>query len=190
MAVRSYTRAVPNKIDQSITRLLCTCRRTRLVGTAGAVHLSGCDAGQPNARSFCAPDWPVAVPHMRWGAGEGLTCRHYEGSCEKDAHRANLAQVPKMPVEREQHEQRPEGERGKPRLGCLDRHDRVRASEARTAKWWRAYSIFLHGTISEHRWPPRFGRQGMFILDPAAVLALAALITALSALVWSVRRKP
>ncbi len=30
----------------------------------------------------------------------------------------------------------------------------------------------------------------MFILDPAAVLAIAALITALSSLVWSVRRKP
>ena len=30
----------------------------------------------------------------------------------------------------------------------------------------------------------------MFILDPAAVVALAALVTALSALVWSVRRKP
>ena len=30
----------------------------------------------------------------------------------------------------------------------------------------------------------------MLILDPAAVLALAALITALSTLVWSVRRKP
>ena len=30
----------------------------------------------------------------------------------------------------------------------------------------------------------------MSILDPAAVLALAALITALSALIWSVRRKP
>ena len=30
----------------------------------------------------------------------------------------------------------------------------------------------------------------MFILDPAAVMALAALVTALSALVWSVRRKP
>ena len=30
----------------------------------------------------------------------------------------------------------------------------------------------------------------MFILDPAAVLAIAALVTALSSLVWSVRRKP
>ncbi len=30
----------------------------------------------------------------------------------------------------------------------------------------------------------------MFILDPAAVLAIAALTTALSSLVWSVRRKP
>ncbi len=30
----------------------------------------------------------------------------------------------------------------------------------------------------------------MFILDPAAVLAIAALITALSSLVWSVRRRP
>lgn len=30
----------------------------------------------------------------------------------------------------------------------------------------------------------------MLILDPAAVLALAALITAVSALVWSVRRNP
>jgi hypothetical protein len=29
----------------------------------------------------------------------------------------------------------------------------------------------------------------MFILDPTAVLAIAALITALSSLVWSVRRK-
>lgn len=30
----------------------------------------------------------------------------------------------------------------------------------------------------------------MFILDPAAVLAIAALVTAFSALVWSVRRRP
>ena len=30
----------------------------------------------------------------------------------------------------------------------------------------------------------------MFILDPAAVLAIAALITAASTLVWAVRRKP
>jgi hypothetical protein len=30
----------------------------------------------------------------------------------------------------------------------------------------------------------------MFILDPPAVLALAALITAIATLVWSVRRKP
>ena len=30
----------------------------------------------------------------------------------------------------------------------------------------------------------------MFVLDPAAVAALAALVTAFSALVWSVRRKP
>ena len=30
----------------------------------------------------------------------------------------------------------------------------------------------------------------MIILDPAAVAAIAALITACSALVWAVRRKP
>lgn len=30
----------------------------------------------------------------------------------------------------------------------------------------------------------------MFIIDPAALLALAAIITAISALVWSIRRKP
>lgn len=30
----------------------------------------------------------------------------------------------------------------------------------------------------------------MLVLDPPAVLALAALITSLSAFVWSVRRKP
>jgi hypothetical protein len=30
----------------------------------------------------------------------------------------------------------------------------------------------------------------MIVLDPPALLALAALITSLSALVWSVRRKP
>jgi hypothetical protein len=30
----------------------------------------------------------------------------------------------------------------------------------------------------------------MFILDPAAILAIAALITASSTLVWAVRRKP
>lgn len=30
----------------------------------------------------------------------------------------------------------------------------------------------------------------MFILDPAAVVAIAALITAFSALVWAIRRKP
>lgn len=30
----------------------------------------------------------------------------------------------------------------------------------------------------------------MFILDPAAILAIAALITATSSFVWAVRRKP
>lgn len=30
----------------------------------------------------------------------------------------------------------------------------------------------------------------MLILDPAALAALAVLITAISALIWSVRRKP
>jgi len=30
----------------------------------------------------------------------------------------------------------------------------------------------------------------MFVLDPPAVLALAALVSSLSALVWSLRRKP
>ena len=30
----------------------------------------------------------------------------------------------------------------------------------------------------------------MFILDPATVLAIAALITATSTLIWAVRRKP
>lgn len=30
----------------------------------------------------------------------------------------------------------------------------------------------------------------MLVLDPAAVLSLAALVTSISALVWSVRRKP
>lgn len=30
----------------------------------------------------------------------------------------------------------------------------------------------------------------MIILDPAAIAAMAALVTAVSALVWSVRRRP
>lgn len=30
----------------------------------------------------------------------------------------------------------------------------------------------------------------MLILDPAAIAALAVLVTAISALIWSVRRKP
>lgn len=30
----------------------------------------------------------------------------------------------------------------------------------------------------------------MLVLDPPAVLSLAALLTSLSALIWSVRRKP
>ena len=30
----------------------------------------------------------------------------------------------------------------------------------------------------------------MFILDPAAITAIAALLTAFSSLVWSVRRRP
>lgn len=30
----------------------------------------------------------------------------------------------------------------------------------------------------------------MFVLDPMALFALAALITALSALIWAIRRKP
>jgi len=30
----------------------------------------------------------------------------------------------------------------------------------------------------------------MLVLDPPAVLALSALLTSLSALIWSVRRKP
>jgi hypothetical protein len=30
----------------------------------------------------------------------------------------------------------------------------------------------------------------MFIFDPGAILAIAALVTAISTLVWAVRRKP
>jgi hypothetical protein len=30
----------------------------------------------------------------------------------------------------------------------------------------------------------------MFVLDPAGLLALAALITSLSTLIWAIRRKP
>jgi hypothetical protein len=50
-------------------------------------------------------------------------------------------------------------------------------------------SIFLHGTTGEHRWLPD-SEAAMLTLDAAAILAIAAFITATSTLIWSIRRKP
>lgn len=40
------------------------------------------------------------------------------------------------------------------------------------------------------RCPALKRRSGVLVLDPPALLAIAALISSVSALVWAVRRKP
>lgn len=48
----------------------------------------------------------------------------------------------------------------------------------------------LHGTNSKHRVLPNNRRLALLILNPAMILALAALISAVSTMVWALRRKP
>ena len=142
-----------NGIHECITGLLCTCGRARLVGIAASVHLRSRDPRQPNARSLCAPDRPVAVPYVRRRAGEGLTGGHRHGSCEEEAHRLNLARLPEVPVEREKQEHRPEGEHQEPPPRCRDRHRaHVKHQALRQPSRRPSKTIFLHGTISEHGW--------------------------------------
>ena len=73
MAVWPSPIGLANQSNERIARFLGRRRRTRLVGTAGAIDLAGGNPGKPDARTFSAPDGAIAIPDMCGCAGKGFT---------------------------------------------------------------------------------------------------------------------
>lgn len=86
MAVRPSPMRLANQSNERIARFLGRRRRTRLVGTAGAIDLAGGNSGKPDARTFSTPDGTIAIPDMCWRTGKGLTGWNNKDSREKNAH--------------------------------------------------------------------------------------------------------
>ena len=83
----SLTRSADGATDQSDQCISGSFRRDAwawLIGPATAVHLSSCDAGQADTRTFGAPDRPIAVPDPGWCAGKRRALRRNHCASSKD----------------------------------------------------------------------------------------------------------
>jgi hypothetical protein len=71
MALGKRSACAAKERDKSITGIDGAHGWARLIGSAGAVHFAGGDAGNPHLRAFGAPYWPVTVVN---GDGRALEC--------------------------------------------------------------------------------------------------------------------
>ena len=73
MAVRPSPIRLANQSNERVARFLGRRRRTRLVGTAGAIDLTSSDPGKSDARTFSTPNGAVTIPDMCRRTGKGFT---------------------------------------------------------------------------------------------------------------------
>src|SRR5690554_2544284 len=72
MPLAGHPDRTPDETDQRIAGFFGCGARTRVSRPAAAIHLARSNAGQADARSFGAPDRPVAVPDPGRRASERL----------------------------------------------------------------------------------------------------------------------
>jgi len=72
MSGRGCSARTAEDLNERIARFDCRTLRARLIGAAGTVDFAGGNTGNPQARAFLAPDWPIAIPDMGRCTGKGL----------------------------------------------------------------------------------------------------------------------
>ncbi len=69
--------------------------RAGMARTATAIHFACGYARQPNTRSLCAPDRPIAIPDRGWRADKTLAGRDGREEKKGDRHSSALTQLPR-----------------------------------------------------------------------------------------------
>lgn len=90
MTGRDRSARAAHQLYQRIARLNCRGSGAGLIVPAGAVHFPRSDAGDPQVRTFRAPDRTVTIPDVGRCAGECLSGGDDGGGKQGEYHMATL----------------------------------------------------------------------------------------------------